>query len=110
MIYKECRVCKEIKLIDSFSKKTSSKDGHMNICKICDAKKSLNWHYNNSEKAKDRKKNTEIKTKNMFLKKIKKDIMVIKKMFLFKERNITTITRKKLYLMYPNGKRTTLIK
>lgn len=52
---KKCRVCEEIKPLDDFSKKTSSKDGYMNICKACDSKKAIKWYYNNSEKVKERK-------------------------------------------------------
>jgi len=51
---KKCRLCEEIKPIEGFSKKTSSKDGHMNICKLCDSKKSSKWHFENPEKSKIR--------------------------------------------------------
>jgi 5-methylcytosine-specific restriction endonuclease McrA len=56
MSNKKCRVCEEIKSFDKFSKRTSSKDGFMNICKICDSAKACKWHYNNPDKSKLRAK------------------------------------------------------
>lgn len=35
MLYKKCRVCEDIKELDEFHKKKSTKDGHRNECKEC---------------------------------------------------------------------------
>ena len=49
---KTCTQCKEEKLLEEFQKKSSSKDGHTNLCKPC--KRSYdNNHYNSSETRKD---------------------------------------------------------
>lgn len=42
--------------IEMFSRKTSSKDGRMSICKICDVAKAKKWYFENSEKSKIRGK------------------------------------------------------
>lgn len=49
---KTCTQCKEKKILEEFQKKSSSKDGHTNLCKPC--KRSYdNNHYNSSETRKD---------------------------------------------------------
>lgn len=40
-IMKQCRVCKQTKTPEEFYKKTSSPDGYMGLCKICDSEKRL---------------------------------------------------------------------
>jgi hypothetical protein len=35
MLYKKCRVCGEMKEVDNFHKKMSTKDGYRNECKEC---------------------------------------------------------------------------
>jgi hypothetical protein len=32
---KQCSVCKDTKAIESYSRKSGTKDGHQNICKAC---------------------------------------------------------------------------
>jgi hypothetical protein len=44
---KPCSTCKEIKSLDEFQKRSSNKDGHTNMCKIC-KREYDNAHYKNS--------------------------------------------------------------
>lgn len=66
---KVCRICKENKLIEMFSKRASSKDGHMNICKFCDSEKANNWYSNNTEKTLIRLKKYRQENKEIILQK-----------------------------------------
>lgn len=50
---KQCTICKEIKLLSEYNKKSSSKDGLQNHCKECNRKKSREYYHNNREKHKN---------------------------------------------------------
>lgn len=58
-INKECRICKLIKLSESFYSRKESKDGLGSYCKVCAYEKSRKWKASNPEKLKesDRKSN-----------------------------------------------------
>jgi len=53
---KRCCRCKELKSIDFFSKKKSSKDGLRHQCKICDKKDNDKWVQKNPDKIQEKNK------------------------------------------------------
>lgn len=47
---KHCRVCKEIKNLEDFHRRSSSKDGRQSICRICNNAKATQWQKDNPER------------------------------------------------------------
>jgi 5-methylcytosine-specific restriction endonuclease McrA len=66
---KKCYKCEEIKFIDAFSIKKSSKDGRCGICKKCDNEKAKKWYANNTEKSKLSRKKYKLENKEILTKK-----------------------------------------
>ena len=63
---KTCTICKEIKSIEDFQKRSSSKDGHTSMCKVCKRlydnnhyEKNMNRRFYIKNNQKDRQKETE---------------------------------------------------
>ena len=49
-MYKQCSKCKEIKHIDQFNNRKSTKDGKNTVCKTCKAKTNKEYREKNKEK------------------------------------------------------------
>lgn len=47
---KPCKVCGEHKPLSEFYKNSGMQDGHINVCKICHNKRSVNWAKQNRER------------------------------------------------------------
>lgn len=85
--------------IEMFSKKTSSKDGRMSICKACDLVKAKEWYSENSDKSKLRGKIYRENNKQYILKRDrekyiqnKEDILVQRKDF-YKKNKMSILNR-----------------
>lgn len=53
---KKCTLCKQIKLLEFFSKRNLSKDGYQNICKECSEKHSKKYYKKNKSAHKKKTK------------------------------------------------------
>lgn len=50
---KECNKCKEVKSLEEFYTKKSSKSGYMTICKDCSKEAKKKWYYKNKNQIKE---------------------------------------------------------
>lgn len=50
MFRKKCYLCQKTRLIKFFNKRTTSKDGYRNGCRICEKKNCKNYYLNNKKK------------------------------------------------------------
>lgn len=54
---KQCRVCKQIKPLGvGFNRNKGTKDGYLNICKICDNLQKKIWYQENLEREREKRK------------------------------------------------------
>jgi tRNA nucleotidyltransferase/poly(A) polymerase len=53
---KKCRECHEDKEINDFAKNKLTKDGHLNVCKVCDRHQKKEWYQKNKEHCQRKRK------------------------------------------------------
>lgn len=59
---KQCNRCGNTKSLDDYHRNKSSKDGHMNRCKVCSAEYNKEWQKRDPEKARESWKKSFAKT------------------------------------------------
>lgn len=68
---KHCKKCNSLKELFEFSRHSSTKDKHSNVCKECDKARSKQWYQNNKEKKAEVCRNYYVKEKEAVLKRSK---------------------------------------
>lgn len=54
--FKVCSICRDNKSTTEFNKKSSSKDGLQNVCRLCNSEQNKKHYQNNLDKIKNRSK------------------------------------------------------